>query len=123
MVDANNRTFTDFTMHNTTETGVFYITQFTIFSGVVGDCNTSLFNIGNIHFTNIRGTVGTSYVASMQCSKASPCTGIEIKDNRGTRRYARSLPPIISFATGVFNAGSAKHFAFCRLPFAVCRIA
>jgi galacturan 1,4-alpha-galacturonidase len=80
MVDANNMTFTDFTMHNTTETGVFYITQCTTFSGVAGDCNTSLFNIRNIHFTNIRGTVGTSYVASMQRSKASSCTGIDIKD-------------------------------------------
>lgn len=66
-------------MHNTTKTGVFYITQCTTFSGVAGDCNTSLFNIRDVHFTNITGDVGTSYIADMQCSAASPCEGIEIE--------------------------------------------
>ncbi|CZR56855.1 related to exopolygalacturonase [Phialocephala subalpina] len=76
---AQNLTFTNFKMHNTTKTGAFYITQCTTFSGVAGDCNTSLFNLRDIHFTNITGDVGTSYVASMQCSAASPCSGIEIE--------------------------------------------
>ncbi|TVY78246.1 Alpha-L-rhamnosidase rgxB [Lachnellula suecica] len=77
---ARNLTFTNFTMYNTTGTGVFYITQCTTFSSVAGDCNTSLFNIRDIKVTNITGYVGTSYVASMQCSADSPCTGIEIED-------------------------------------------
>lgn len=67
-------------MHNTTSTGVFYITQCTTFSGVAGDCNSSLFNIHDVYFTNITGYVGTSYIASMQCSADSPCTDIEIED-------------------------------------------
>ncbi|KAH8810842.1 glycoside hydrolase family 28 protein [Xylogone sp. PMI_703] len=77
---TRNLTFTNFKMHNTTETGVFYITQCTTFSGVAGDCNTSLFNIRDVKFANITGDVGTSYIASMQCSAASPCTGIDIED-------------------------------------------
>jgi galacturan 1,4-alpha-galacturonidase len=67
-------------MYNATGTGVFYITQCTTFSGVAGDCNTSLFNIHDVKVTNITGYVGTSYIASMQCSADSPCTGIEIED-------------------------------------------
>lgn len=67
-------------MHNSTDTGVFYITQCTTFSGVAGDCNSSLFNLHNIHFTNITGYVGTSYIAQMKCSGASPCPDIEIRN-------------------------------------------
>ena len=67
-------------MHNTTGTGVFYITQCTTFSGVAGDCNSSLFNLRNIQFTNSIGFVGTSYIAYMQCSADSPCTDIEISN-------------------------------------------
>ncbi|KAF8855626.1 pectin lyase-like protein [Acephala macrosclerotiorum] len=77
---AQNFTSTNFKIQNTTKTGTFYITQCTTFSGVAGDCNTSLFNLRDIHFTNITGDVGTSYIASMQCSADSPCSEIDIED-------------------------------------------
>ncbi|KUJ21632.1 glycoside hydrolase family 28 protein [Mollisia scopiformis] len=76
---ARNVTFTNFHMRNSTKKGVFYITQCTTFSGVAGDCNSSLFNVRDVRFENATGLVGTDYVADLQCSAASPGEGIEIK--------------------------------------------
>jgi galacturan 1,4-alpha-galacturonidase len=77
-LDAANFNFTDFTLNN--NTGVFSIIQCTTFSGVTGDCNSSKFVLHDIHFTNIRGTVNTSTVASFKCSGDAPCYNIEIND-------------------------------------------
>lgn len=76
--DAANLTFTDFTLHN--NSGVFTIGQCTTFSGTVGDCNSSLFALRNLSFTNVRGTVSTSAVATLKCSAAAPCSNIDIQD-------------------------------------------
>lgn len=86
--DAKNLTFEDFTMYNSTGTGVFSITQCTTFSGVSGDCNSSLFNIRNVTVKDIKGYVSTSYVADMKCSAAAPCTGIEIENINLTKLNA-----------------------------------
>ncbi|KAJ3734483.1 pectin lyase fold/virulence factor [Lentinula guzmanii] len=75
---ASNITFTDFTLHNAT--GIFLITQCTSYNGVTGMCDTSKFNLRDIKLKRWRGTASSSVVGSMQCSAASPCTGIEIED-------------------------------------------
>ncbi|KZV96901.1 glycoside hydrolase family 28 protein [Exidia glandulosa HHB12029] len=75
---ARNLTFTDFTLYN--NSGVFAISQCTTFSGAAGDCNSSHFQLSDLHFTNVRGTVSTPNVALLQCSAAAPCSDIEIED-------------------------------------------
>ncbi|KAJ3759199.1 pectin lyase fold/virulence factor [Lentinula raphanica] len=74
---ASNITFTDFTLHNAT--GIFLITQCTSYNGVTGMCDTSKFNLRDIRLKRWRGTASSAVVGSMQCSAASPCTGIEIE--------------------------------------------
>ncbi|OCL01446.1 glycoside hydrolase family 28 protein [Glonium stellatum] len=59
----------------------FYITQCTTFSGVAGDCNSSLFEILDVSLENFHGTGASSYAAYMGCSAASGgCKRISIKD-------------------------------------------
>jgi galacturan 1,4-alpha-galacturonidase len=43
-----------------------------------GDCDTSKFNIRNIHLDNITGTIRTDVVTTLQCSAASPCQNINL---------------------------------------------
>lgn len=45
-----------------------------------GDCDTSKFNIHNITVSDWSGTSLTDVVGNLQCSAASPCTGIVIED-------------------------------------------
>ncbi|KAL3419434.1 exo-rhamnogalacturonase b [Phlyctema vagabunda] len=58
----------------------FAISQCTTFSGVAGDCNTSLFHISDVVVEHIVGTVSANPIASLQCSAASNCTDITIRD-------------------------------------------
>ncbi|KAH8663487.1 putative exo-polygalacturonase [Tricladium varicosporioides] len=58
----------------------FSITQCTTFSGVAGDCNTSLFQLSDITLTNISGTITSNPIAAIQCSAAAPCHDIVIKN-------------------------------------------
>ncbi|EJD52417.1 pectin lyase-like protein [Auricularia subglabra TFB-10046 SS5] len=75
---ASNLVFEDFTLYN--NSGVFAISQCTTFSGSAGDCNSSQFQVRDIRFSNIRGTVSTPNVALLQCSAAAPCRDIVIED-------------------------------------------
>lgn len=56
----------------------FSITQCTTFSGVAGNCSTSLFQIEDVAFSNAEGTETADPIASLQCSAAAPCTNITI---------------------------------------------
>ncbi|KAI1848838.1 hypothetical protein JX265_001168 [Neoarthrinium moseri] len=57
------------------------IGQCTSFSGAKGDCNSSLFHVGDIKFTNFTGDIAGKYIGSMQCSSAAGgCSGIEFGD-------------------------------------------
>ncbi|KAF2112713.1 exo-polygalacturonase [Lophiotrema nucula] len=76
---ARNISFTNFTLHSVDMP--WYITQCTSYNGVQGGCDTSKFKIDNMHWGNTRGTTDRNYVASLQCSGAAPCTGINIFDN------------------------------------------
>jgi hypothetical protein len=60
--------------------GVFQITQCTSFQGATGGCDTSEFQISDLHYGNMMGTTTTSEIASLQCSGAVPCPGIDISN-------------------------------------------
>ncbi|KAI0147042.1 pectin lyase fold/virulence factor [Xylariaceae sp. FL1272] len=72
-----NITISDFVLKGVRDAAV-NIGQCTTFSGTTGDCNSSLFHVGDILFSNFSGTTASSYVGKMQCSPAAGgCTGIE----------------------------------------------
>ena len=59
--------------------GVALITQCTSYNGQTGDCDTSTFQISNVTWANITGTVSNDVLANLQCSAAAPCTDIVIE--------------------------------------------
>ncbi|OTA98664.1 glycoside hydrolase family 28 protein [Hypoxylon sp. CI-4A] len=73
---ASNILFSNFTLHNVT--GIFAVTQCTSYNDASGNCDTSPFNIRNMRLEGWSGDGVSDVVASIQCSAASPCTGIEI---------------------------------------------
>ena len=76
-----NVSFSDFTVQNTSIP--FVVTQCVSFEGADQYCNTSLFNLEDISFTGLKGTLNSGTngtVAQIQCSGDSPCHGFEIKD-------------------------------------------
>lgn len=75
---AANITFEDFKLNNAS--GIFSITQCTSYNSATGNCDTSLFNIRDLTIRNWTGTAASDVVAELQCSAASPCTGIVIED-------------------------------------------
>ncbi|EOD49415.1 putative pectin lyase-like protein [Neofusicoccum parvum UCRNP2] len=75
---AANMTFSDFRLRNAT--GIFAVTQCTHYNDVTGDCETSEFNIRDLRLENWSGDAVSDVVASIQCSAASPCTGVEIEN-------------------------------------------
>jgi polygalacturonase len=79
---ARNISFTNFTLHNVEM--AWYITQCTSYNGVEGGCDTSQFRIEDMHWGDTRGTTQGRTVASLQCSGAVHCTGIEIFGNELT---------------------------------------
>ncbi|THU85497.1 polygalacturonase [Dendrothele bispora CBS 962.96] len=76
---AKNITFRDFVLENVTDS-VARITQCTSFNGVTVDCNTSLFQISDITWGPMTGSISSGTLAAMQCSRAAPCPGIEFVD-------------------------------------------
>jgi len=70
-------TFEDFTLNNAS--GIFAITQCTSYNSASGNCDTSEFNLRDISLLNWSGTTTSDVIGSMQCSAASPCTGITIE--------------------------------------------
>ncbi|KAG6828131.1 hypothetical protein H0H92_009085, partial [Tricholoma furcatifolium] len=73
---AKNLIFRDFTLTNVTDT-VAYITQCTSYNGAVGGCDTSQFQISDITWGPMAGNVLSPTLASLQCSAAAPCPGIQ----------------------------------------------
>lgn len=75
---AANITMTDFLLHNAS--GIFSITQCTSYNSATGNCDTSLFTIRDLTLRHWTGTAASDVVAELQCSAASPCTGIVIEE-------------------------------------------
>jgi galacturan 1,4-alpha-galacturonidase len=42
---------------------------------VVGDCDTSRFQISDVHVSNIRGNITRDRIADLKCSPKVPCPG------------------------------------------------
>lgn len=74
---ASNITFEGFTLRNAS--GVFGLTQCTSYNSATGNCDTSLFNIRDLVLRDWHGTATSDVVAELQCSAASPCTGMVIE--------------------------------------------
>jgi hypothetical protein len=68
----------DFKLDNTS--GIFAITQCTSYNEASGECNTSEFNIHDITIANWTGTSTSAVLGELQCSGASPCTGIKFEN-------------------------------------------
>lgn len=78
-----NITFENFVIVNATQ--LFYTTQCNSYIGATGGCDTSKFQIEDMKVTGMKGVLLKSNVtASMQCSGAAPCHGIEISDTHMT---------------------------------------
>jgi len=73
-----NITISDFQVYNAQQG--LYFTQCNSYSGFTGECDSSKFQIEDVTFEDVRGTLATDVVASLQCSGAAPCTGIRIED-------------------------------------------
>ncbi|RAH52084.1 exopolygalacturonase B [Aspergillus piperis CBS 112811] len=58
----------------------FTISQCTTFAGASGNCTNSKFQIRDLVFTDISGTVDSAEVASFQCSAVAPCEDITIEN-------------------------------------------
>ncbi|KAL1857444.1 hypothetical protein Daus18300_010417 [Diaporthe australafricana] len=71
---AANITFSDFRLKDSS--GIFAITQCTSYNSASGGCDTSEFNIRDLRLLNWAGTAASDVVSDIQCSAASPCTGI-----------------------------------------------
>jgi galacturan 1,4-alpha-galacturonidase len=80
--DARTQVFRNFTLSGI-RTALASITQCTSFSGATGGCDTSTFQLSNITWENMTGTVASSKLAILQCSGAAPCTNIGIIDDGG----------------------------------------
>lgn len=74
---AANITMEDFTLKNSS--GIFALTQCTSYNSATGNCDTSEFNIRDLTLRNWVGTTVSDVVAEIQCSAASPCTGLVIE--------------------------------------------
>lgn len=73
-----NITFTNLTLENVHM--AFDITQCNSYIGAVGECDTSTFQISDLHWTDVRGTQQSKDVVSFQCSGAVPCTGVDVSN-------------------------------------------
>lgn len=59
------------------------VTQCTSYNSATGNCDTSEFNIRDLTMRNWSGTTTSDVIAEIQCSAASPCTGITIEGMNG----------------------------------------
>lgn len=75
---AANITFEDFRLNNSS--GILAVTQCTSYNSATGGCDTSKFNLRDIRMLNWSGTAASDVVAELQCSGASPCTGVVIEE-------------------------------------------
>ncbi|KAF7934929.1 uncharacterized protein EAE98_002974 [Botrytis deweyae] len=75
---AKNITFENFSFHSL-RGPPFSISQCTTFSGTVGNCSSSAFQISDLNMYNISGSM-TNPVTSFQCSAVAPCTDITMEN-------------------------------------------
>lgn len=78
-LDIKNVDLRNFALHHVRNTSIS-VTQCTTFSGVAGDCNSSLFEVSDITFEDVIGTVNGNPVASFQCSKSAPCRNFTLEN-------------------------------------------
>ena len=76
---VHNITFRNFELHNVEK--AWGITQCTSYNGVKGGCDTSPLQISDLHWGDAKGTVRGDTVATLECSKDTPCDEIDIYDN------------------------------------------
>ncbi|TVY94137.1 Alpha-L-rhamnosidase [Lachnellula willkommii] len=76
-----NVLLSNFTIHNV-KLPMSY-TQCINFAGASGDCNSSLFKISNVTFTDIQGTAQQEPIVSLQCSVAAPCVNTTVEGVAG----------------------------------------
>lgn len=78
--DIKNVTVEDITLDGVRSYAV-NVGQCTSFSGGDPDCNSSLFHIGNLTFSDFTGDIAGKYVGVFQCSEdAGGCDAIEFSD-------------------------------------------
>ncbi|TGO66604.1 hypothetical protein BOTNAR_0058g00260 [Botryotinia narcissicola] len=75
---AKNTTFENFSFHSL-RGPPFSISQCTTFSGTVGNCSSSAFQISDLNMYNIFGSM-TNPITSFQCSAVAPCTDITMEN-------------------------------------------
>ncbi|TGO61487.1 hypothetical protein BCON_0027g00260 [Botryotinia convoluta] len=75
---AKNITFENFSFHSL-RGPPFAISQCTTFSGTVGNCSSSAFQISDLNMYNISGSM-TNPVTSFQCSAVAPCEDITMEN-------------------------------------------
>ncbi|KII90376.1 glycoside hydrolase family 28 protein [Plicaturopsis crispa FD-325 SS-3] len=74
---VKNIVFRDFTVNNILSS-IAQITQCISYSGATGGCDTSHFQLSNITWGPITGTVASGSLAQFQCSGDAPCPGIQL---------------------------------------------
>ncbi|RAL11210.1 putative exo-polygalacturonase [Aspergillus homomorphus CBS 101889] len=70
---------TDLTFDNLKGTP-FTVSQCTTFSGASGNCTNSKFQVKDLFFGDISGTLPSANVISFQCSAVAPCENITVED-------------------------------------------
>jgi len=81
---ATNIVFRDFVVSDL-RSGLASIIQCISYIGETGECDTSTFQLSDIRWVNMTGTVSTDVLAALQCSSAVPCKGIVIDGVGGVR--------------------------------------
>ncbi|USW56092.1 Putative glycoside hydrolase, family 28, pectin lyase/virulence factor [Septoria linicola] len=76
---AKNISFTNFELEDVNL--AWAISQCTSYNGQRGDCNSSDFQISDMHWGKAKGTLKGDRVATLQCSAEAPCTNINLFDN------------------------------------------
>ncbi|KAF2164183.1 glycoside hydrolase family 28 protein [Zasmidium cellare ATCC 36951] len=98
---AANVTLEDFVLKNAS--GILAVTQCTSYNSASGNCDTSEFNIRDLTLRNWTGTTTSGVMADVQCSAASPCTGIVIDEMDGIVTTTNSTVPDIYLCDSVVD--------------------
>ena len=104
---ARNILFRDFVVSGVTD-GVAQITQCTSFEGRTGDCDTSTFQLSNITWSNITGTVANNLLASLQCSGVAPCEDIVVEGVDGLVFNSNQAQPDVRCSNVGLGPGSVE---------------
>lgn len=88
--------------------GVAQITQCTSFSGQTGDCDTSTFQLSNISWSNVSGSVANNLLASLQCSGAAPCQDIVVAGVEGLTFNSTAAVPDVECSNVSLGPGSVE---------------